>query len=66
MELRCGAKLHGTVEDGAGTLEVKCDSRFCGHRSGVVVLHKFDLHTGEVIDTVQYKAPMRGGKGSST
>jgi hypothetical protein len=48
MELRCEAKLHGIVEDGQGTLEVKCDSRFCGHRPGVVVLHRFNLATGEV------------------
>lgn len=61
MELRCGAKLHGTVEGGQGVLEVKCDSRFCGHAPDVVVLHRFDLHTGDM-DTIRYKAPLRRGR----
>lgn len=54
MELRCDAKLHGNLEN--GKLEVKCDSRFCGHRPGVVVLHTFNLETGEMT-TKQYKNP---------
>lgn len=66
-ELRCGGnKLHGLVvdEDGParGVLEVKCDSRFCGREAGVVVLHRFDLSTGE-FNTRKYSEPnhTRGG-----
>lgn len=45
-ELRCGeGKLYGVVVDDH-TVEVKCNSRFCGSRPGVVVLHRFDLRTG--------------------
>lgn len=64
MELRCGAKLHGTVEGGQGVLEVRCDSRWCGYQPGVVVMHKFDLSSGELTETTLYKAPKRAGKGS--
>lgn len=55
MDLRCNAKLHGVVYDN-GVIEIKCQSRFCGAESGVVVIHKFDLHTGGM-ETVKYKEP---------
>lgn len=56
MELRCPAKKHGEVIiPGAGVLEVSCDSRYCGKRAGVIVLHKFDISSGELIDTKLYK-----------
>jgi hypothetical protein len=55
-ELRCEqGLLHGIVLPD-GTLEVKCHSRFCGHMPGVVVLHRFDVHTGEVT-TRRYRDP---------
>lgn len=58
MELRCSSKKFGElIIPGAGILEVACDSRFCGKRAGVVVLHRFDLATGEMMDTHQYKTP---------
>lgn len=46
MNLRCSSKLHGVVLDGH-VLQVKCSSRFCGAAPGVVVMHYFDLKTGE-------------------
>jgi hypothetical protein len=55
MDLRCRAKLHGVVFDNQ-VLEVKCKSQFCGAGPGIVVIHKFDLHTGAV-ETVKYKEP---------
>lgn len=55
MDLRCASKLHGILYDN-GILEIKCRSRFCGHEPGVVVIHKFNVHTGAV-DTVRYKEP---------
>jgi hypothetical protein len=63
MELRCDAKLHGILKD--GKLEVKCDSRFCGHAPGVVVLHTYDITTGELISTVRYKNPRMREKETS-
>ena len=58
MQLRCnGNKVHGeTVGECFGTLEVYCDSRWCGKRPGTVVSHKFDLATGEVT-TRLFKKP---------
>lgn len=58
-ELRCkGNKLFGIVVDGkaSGILEVRCNSQFCGKRQGVVVLHHFDLDTGD-LDTRRYREP---------
>lgn len=53
-ELRCDAKKHGEL-DHEGHLEVKCSSRFCGAASGVVVIHRFDLETGDLVETNRYK-----------
>ena len=61
MELRCAAKKHGEVlTEGTGVLEISCDSRFCGKRAGVTVRHQFDLESGEMLSTHQYKTPMKG------
>lgn len=54
QELRCTSKKHGVVIDDH-TVEVKCDSRFCGAKAGVIVLHRFDLRTGELVDTQRYR-----------
>ena len=59
-ELRCNSKKHAVlIEEGSGLLEVKCDSRFCGAASGVIVLHKFDLTTGKCVDTQRYNTRIR-------
>lgn len=56
MELRCESKKHGEVIiPGTGVLEISCDSRFCGKRAGVIVLHKFDISSGQLLDTHLYK-----------
>jgi len=39
-------------------LEVKCSSRFCGAGNGVVVLHVFDLATGEM-ETKRFNDPLK-------
>lgn len=53
MELRCenGIKFGEVVGDANGIIEVKCRSSRCGHRSGVVVLHRFSLETGNLLNT---------------
>lgn len=60
MDLRCPAKKHGVVVRD-GVVEIKCDSRFCGAEQGVTVLHRFDVTTGELVETVQFKDPGRKG-----
>lgn len=57
-DLRCDSKKHAVLVPGE-YLEVKCDSRFCGAQRGTVVLHRFDLQTGDMIKTIQYKNPTR-------
>jgi len=54
VELRCASRMHGEMVR-PGVLEVRCHSRFCGKRAGVVILHWFDLETGKLIDTKEYK-----------
>lgn len=61
MQLRCeGNILHGIVveEPGEpkpqGIVEFRCKSKFCGKKNGVVILHRFDLATGEY-HTRRYK-----------
>lgn len=54
MELRCEHKMHGILMDN-GLLEVKCSSAFCGSKPGVVVLHRFDVKTGMLVETKKYK-----------
>lgn len=58
MELRCdnGIKF-GEVLPEEGLVEVKCRSRRCGHEAGTVVLHRFDLETGALKGTLQFKDP---------
>ena len=47
MELRCKGKLHGiVVREGTGELEIKCRSRWCGANPDAVILHRFDIKTG--------------------
>lgn len=57
MDLRCPHKLLGVIVAPAagGIVELKCGSRFCGARSGVVVLHRFSTEDGRLINTKQFK-----------
>jgi len=66
VELRCGAKKHGELIAEGTLLEVKCSSRFCGHQPGTVVLHRFDVVTGELVESAQFKDPNRKEKGNAS
>jgi hypothetical protein len=56
IELRCDNHiLFGRVID--GLLDVKCRSNRCGAATGVVVIHRFDIHTGRIIETKRFKDP---------
>lgn len=53
-DLRCDSKKHGEAIDDH-TIEVKCNSKFCGAVPGeTIVLHRFDLKT-ETMSTVKFK-----------
>jgi len=58
VDLRCEAKKHGVIVR-EGVVEIKCDSRFCGAAQGVTILHRFDVVTGELVETVKFKDPVR-------
>lgn len=55
MELRCEHKKHGEVVE--GVLEVRCRSVFCGHASEVVIIHRWDVLTGERLDDKRFAVP---------
>lgn len=54
-ELRCpnGIKFGELTEE---FIEVKCRSRRCGAKPGVVVIHRFN-HQGSLIATQHYRDP---------
>lgn len=62
-ELRCDGTLHGVMLDDH-TLEVKCTRRKCGVQPGIIVLHRFNLASGEV-STVRYKDPRPEGRSNN-
>jgi hypothetical protein len=53
-ELRCASRVHGVIVQ-PDVLEVRCHSRFCGKRAGVVILHRFEISTGKLLGTREYK-----------
>jgi hypothetical protein len=56
IEFRCDNRiLFGRMID--GLLDVKCRSSRCGAEPGIVVIHRFDIHTGMVIETRRFKDP---------
>lgn len=64
MELRCKHKLHGIlIQD--GILEIKCSSALCGKKPGVVVLHRFDVKTGQLVETRKFKDTPRVNQGKT-
>ena len=58
MDLRCPNKLHGRMIDN-DILEIACDSRWCGKKTGNLVLHRFSVETGELISTKIFKIPQK-------
>jgi hypothetical protein len=57
IELRCGAKLHGIMDERNHAIEIRCRSKFCGYRPGVVVVHRFSTLDWELIDTRVFRDP---------
>lgn len=64
--LRCDGKLHGEYDPERGTVRVKCNSRWCGYKRGIVVYHEFNLVSGKVT-THRYKdtPALAGAKGKA-
>lgn len=56
-DLRCANKKHGELV--SGCLEIKCSSRFCGASAGVVVIHRYDVDSGDLVETRKFRDPRR-------
>jgi hypothetical protein len=56
MDLRCEFIKHAELIK-PGVIEFKCRSRKCGHGPGIVVLHRFDTNTGELLSTDIFRDP---------
>lgn len=57
LEIRCDGTMHARYDSEKQWLEVKCVRRRCGAQPGVTVLHRFDIHTGRLVDTVKFASP---------
>jgi len=57
-DLRCDSKKFGELLDDS-VIEVKCSSKFCGAGAGLVILHRFDLRTGKLMETLRFREPDR-------
>jgi hypothetical protein len=57
-DLRCDSKKFGELLDDS-VIEVKCSSKFCGASAGLVILHRFDLRTGKLMETLRFREPDR-------
>lgn len=53
-DLRCPGKRQAVAVDD-DTIEIKCDSRVCGAVRGVVVLHRFNVKTGALVETKRFQ-----------
>lgn len=64
MDLRCEFIKHAELIS-PGVIEFKCRSKKCGHGPGIVVIHKFDTITGEMLSTKRFKDPEGTDNGTS-
>lgn len=59
MDLRCDSGIkHGDLDIQDGVLEVKCRSKRCGHMPGAIIIHRFDVGTGQLIETKKFTDPL--------
>ncbi len=62
-QLRCKGKLQGIMKefpDGKKLLEVRCKEKWCADRvAGLIVLHYFNVETGELDHTKKFREPNR-------
>ena len=64
IQLRCKSQLQGIIKEypnGVRLFEVRCKNKWCSARKpGIVVLHYFDIVTGELVDTKRFRDPSFG------
>lgn len=64
-QLRCRGKLQGILkyypDTGKTLLEIRCKEKWCAERkAGLVVLHYFNVETGELDHTKKFRDPTYG------
>lgn len=64
MDLRCPARKHAELD--GGYIEIRCRSKFCGYQTGIVVIHRFDPLTGELLQTKRFRDPGPNGEGGKS
>jgi len=61
VQLRCNSQLQGILKvypNGKRLLEIRCKNKWCAARgAGVVVLHYFNVDTGELDHTKKFRDP---------
>lgn len=58
IDLSCPHRSrHAVLLVEEGVVEVKCDRSHCGAGRGRVVLHRFDVRTGELLETLRFMDP---------
>lgn len=62
MDLRCQQKKYAELNVLEGIIEIKCASRFCTGGNAVVVIHRWNAATGEVLKDLRFKNPNRHRK----
>jgi hypothetical protein len=65
MELRCDSRILHGIMVAPDVIEMPCRSRWCGKLPGVVVLHRFNIKTGELIETLRFSEPELKEEGSN-
>ena len=62
MDLRCPHRKFGVLVQPSvtpGLVEMSCPSRWCGKAPGVVVIHRFNTATGQLVSTRSFKEPVK-------
>lgn len=58
VDLSCPNRTrHAVLYPELNVVEVKCDRSFCGAGKGRVVLHRYDIFTGELTETLRFANP---------
>lgn len=58
VDLSCpNRSRHAVLYPELGVVEVKCDRSHCGSGKGKVVLHRYNIQTGELTETLRFADP---------
>ena len=63
MDLRCDNKIKfGELFPELDCIDVKCRSNRCGAEKGTVVIHRFNVKTGQLVMTQLFSEPPHKGR----